>query len=234
MAFYYLTKLSSLTIGNSVTSIGGGAFMGCSGITGNLIIPNSVTSIGDNAFQSCSSISGLTLGNSVTTIGNEAFSGCSGISGSLTFPNSVTTIGGSAFYCCNHINIIYCSNETPPTLGPYAFTGDVSVTNAFVPTFAAVTAYKATSWISYFQGNKININYPTAVNDLSINNIKVYATAGGISIEGLDAGEKLTLYTVNGVQLQTLKSEGTLMVLPALPNALYLVKTTGKVFKVIL
>ena len=48
-AFYNCTGLTSVTIGNSVTSISYSAFEGCAGLT-SLTIPDSVTSIGDSAF----------------------------------------------------------------------------------------------------------------------------------------------------------------------------------------
>ena len=50
--FYNKNTLKSVTIGNSVTSIGGYAFRGCSGLT-SVTIPNSVTSIGYDAFYGC-------------------------------------------------------------------------------------------------------------------------------------------------------------------------------------
>ena len=80
----------------SVTSIGNGAFVGCSGLT-SIKIPNSVTSIGDMAFQSCSGLTSITIPNSVTSIRDEAFRYCSGLT-SIEIPNSVTSIGGNAFY----------------------------------------------------------------------------------------------------------------------------------------
>ena len=71
-AFYNCSSLTSVTIGNSVTSIGYGAFGSCSSLT-SVTIPNSVTSIGDWAFEDCSSLTSITIPNSVTSIGCAAF-----------------------------------------------------------------------------------------------------------------------------------------------------------------
>jgi len=70
--------LTSVTIPNSVTSIGGCAFEGCSNLT-SVTIPDSVTSIGDYAFEGCSSLTSVTIPNSVTSIGGYAFDGCSSL-----------------------------------------------------------------------------------------------------------------------------------------------------------
>jgi len=69
------TEITSLTIPNSVTSIGSRAFAGCTGLT-SLTIPNSVTSIGVYAFEGCTGLTSLTIPNSVTSIGANAFNGC--------------------------------------------------------------------------------------------------------------------------------------------------------------
>ncbi|WP_242403069.1 leucine-rich repeat protein, partial [Prevotella scopos] len=47
----------------------------CSSLT-SVTIPNSVTTIGDNAFIGCSSLTSVTIPNSVTRIGSEAFRNC--------------------------------------------------------------------------------------------------------------------------------------------------------------
>ena len=77
-AFYGCSGLKSVSIGNSVTSIGSSAFYACRGLT-SVEIPNSVTSIGEDAFYKCYGLTSVSIGNSVTSIGDYAFSGCSGL-----------------------------------------------------------------------------------------------------------------------------------------------------------
>jgi len=90
-------QITNLIIGNSVTNIGNNAFD--ENQLTRLIIPNSVTIIGNNAFC-CNQLNNLTIGNSVTKIGNAAFAGGNIGKGQLTsifLPNSVTDIGFHAF-----------------------------------------------------------------------------------------------------------------------------------------
>ncbi|KAA6301056.1 MAG: hypothetical protein EZS26_002772, partial [Candidatus Ordinivivax streblomastigis] len=93
------TTLTSLTISNSVTSIGNSVFEGCSGLTRTLTIPNSVTSIGNFAFSGCSGLTGtLTIPNSVTSIGSSAFSGCSGLTNLILEDGTTTLSFGTSSY----------------------------------------------------------------------------------------------------------------------------------------
>ena len=67
------------------------AFYNHGGIT-SVTIGDSVTSIGDRAFYYCSSLTTVTIGNSVTSIGGSAFYECS----SLTSVNFENTVGWTA------------------------------------------------------------------------------------------------------------------------------------------
>ena len=102
--YEYREDITSIFIGNGVTSIGEGAFYECSGLT-SVTIPSSVTSIGRFAFYYCSSLTSVTIPNSVTSIEYEAFSWCTGLM-SVTLPNSVTTIGEGAFYNCSGLTSV--------------------------------------------------------------------------------------------------------------------------------
>ena len=114
---YRMNNLTSITIPNSVTSIGDGAFAYCEGLT-SITIPNSVTSIGESAFAYCEGLTSITIPNSVTSIGSDAFYYCTGLT-SITIPNSVTSIGDWAFRGCSGLtsivveegNTVYDSRE---------------------------------------------------------------------------------------------------------------------------
>ena len=104
-AFYSCRSLTSITIPNSVTTIGNYAFCDCVSLT-SITIPKSVTTIGDFAFYCCTSLTSITIPNSVTTIGDDAFCTCASLT-SITIPNSVTTIGDHAFAVCVSLANIY-------------------------------------------------------------------------------------------------------------------------------
>jgi len=113
------TEITKLVIPSSVTSIGRGAFGGCTGLT-SVTIPNSVTSIGFGAFFGCSGLTSINIPNSVTTIGDMAFRDCSGLT-SVTISNSVTSIGRGAFYGCSSLKEITSYIQEPFQTGDYCW-----------------------------------------------------------------------------------------------------------------
>ena len=111
-----------------VTSIGSNAFSGCTGLT-SITIPDSVTSIGGSAFYNTlwynnqpdglvyagkvaykykgtmPSNTSIVLREGTLGIVSSAFSGCTGLT-SITIPDSVTSIGHSAFYDCTGLKSV--------------------------------------------------------------------------------------------------------------------------------
>ena len=125
-AFYGCSGLISVTIPNSVTTIGSYAFSCCSGLT-SVTIPNSVTSIGQSTFSYCTGLTSVTIPNSVTAIGFDAFVGCSGLT-SVTIPNSVTSIGRSTFSYCTGLTSVTIPNSVT-SIGEAAFYGCTDLTS---------------------------------------------------------------------------------------------------------
>ena len=149
----YCRSLPSITIPNSVTSIGSRAFDSCSSLS-SITIPDSVTSIGNRAFYGCSSMSAITIPNGVTRIDDSAFETCHSLS-SITIPDSVTSIGGSAFGYCSGVRYYDFTRHTAvPTLSSTsAFSGITADCEIRVPAALADEWKAATNWTTY--ANKI-------------------------------------------------------------------------------
>ena len=117
-------SIKSVTIPNSVTSIGDNALKGCSALT-SITIPDSVASIGDEAFRGCSSLTSIDIPNSVTSIGVHAFRDCSSLT-SIDLPNSVTSIGFRAFADCSCLTSINIPDSVT-SIGHEAFKNCISL-----------------------------------------------------------------------------------------------------------
>ena len=92
----YKSDIEVIEIGDDVTSISPNAFFSIIGSLTTVNIGNSVSTIGSNAFQFCNKLNEVTLGTSVTSIGNLAFANCDSLT-EITLPDSLQTIGESAF-----------------------------------------------------------------------------------------------------------------------------------------
>ena len=111
-------------------------------------IPEGVTSIGFGAFDGCSSLESITIPDSVTSIVSYAFSDCSSLT-SITIPESVTRIEGYVFFGCSSLASVYCKATTPPSLGGDVFDNNASERKIYVPE-ESVYAYKAASYWSEY------------------------------------------------------------------------------------
>ena len=118
-----ITSLTSLTFdsGSVLETIGYDAFRNSSGLT-SLSIPNTVKTIGDGAFYMTSSLTSLTFdsGSVLETLGNISFS-YSAIK-SITFPKTLKTIGDGACQGNSGLtSITFESGSELKTIGGWAF-----------------------------------------------------------------------------------------------------------------
>ncbi len=150
-AFAGCTGLTSITIPDSVTSIDTNAFCDCTGLT-SVTIGSSVTSIGDYAFSGCSSLTSVTIPSSVTSIGDYAFQWCKSLT-SVTIPSSVTSIGDGAFYGCSSLtSVTFAEGSKLTRIGRSAFNGCTGLTAVYITDPAA--------WCNiYFDGAAANPLY---------------------------------------------------------------------------
>ena len=123
-------NIHSVTIPQSVTSIGDYAFSHCEKMD-SLTINDATTSIGSWAFDECYKLTTLSLGKNITTIGDYAFLDCHTLD-NVTIPPSVTSIGKSAFYRCYALTTLSLG-ENIEKIGSYAFAECGHLTNVTIP-----------------------------------------------------------------------------------------------------
>ena len=151
---FYGSNIRSITIPNSVTSIGSMAFSYCSSLTSMVVECGNTTY---DSRENCSAIietatntliagcQNTIIPNSVTSIGEDAFRGSTFTS--ITIPSSVTSIEYSAFFECDSLDAIYMEAITPPTLGNQVFDGAASF-SMHIPC-GTLAAYEASDWAQY-------------------------------------------------------------------------------------
>ena len=158
-AFSGCEGLTNITIPNSVTCIGMKVFGGCSGLT-SITIPNSVTSIDEGAFEFCSSLTSILLPDGITSIGVGAFVNCESLT-DITIPDGVTNIGDWAFEECSNLTSITIPSSVT-NIGIRAFDGCSNLTSITIPD--GVTSIG--DWAFYHCNSLTNITIPGSVTNI--------------------------------------------------------------------
>lgn len=97
-------NLTTITIPNSIKSIGRYAFSNCSSLT-SIILPNSLVDIGEAAFSYCYQLKSIVLPPNLKQIGREAFFECISLS-SIVVPDGVTDLNLVFSHCSALKNVV--------------------------------------------------------------------------------------------------------------------------------
>ena len=124
-AFYNCDGLTSIKLGENISSIGASAFSGCTGLT-SVELGESLSLIGTSAFSGCTSLTSVEFGENLSSIGASAFSGCTGLT-SVEFGNNLSSIGESAFSGCIGLTSVEFG-ENLSSIGESAFEGCIGLT----------------------------------------------------------------------------------------------------------
>lgn len=104
-AFSGGSLLTSVTLPDSLTSIGDHAFSSCNNLKA-IDIPDNVTSIGASAFMYCGSLDGVVLPKNISIIEDYTFAACKSLT-NIYIPEGVTAIYRNAFYGCDSLTTVY-------------------------------------------------------------------------------------------------------------------------------
>jgi hypothetical protein len=198
------SSITSVVIGNGVTSICGKAFKQCPNLT-SVSIPSTVTSIDaeafsecgkletvtftdadnshltiirPNAFANCVKLSSITIPEGVGEIGQFAFVCCSALV-SATLPSTLSTMGLQVFRDCTSLASVFCLASTPPTGGSNMFNSNASGRKIYVPA-GSVGDYKTAAYWSSYANDILGIQSLT-LNESTSNSTAIQNANGQMS-----------------------------------------------------
>ena len=116
-SFYSCPALGSVSLPNTVRTLGNSAFERCESLR-QVSVPTNINRITSRTFALCTSLTNVTIPNSVTNIGEDAFQACFHLS-SIVIPEKVTRIESGAFFDAGLLAVYFWGNA--PNLDLYAF-----------------------------------------------------------------------------------------------------------------
>ena len=128
------TKLTAITIPETVTAIGDRAFIDCTTLaTITFDGTPAVTTIGEYALAGCSAMTSFTIPAGVTTIGQGAFQGSKELV-SITIPESVTNVSDYMFNNCKKLaTVTFTGTPVLSSIGKRAFYDCEALTAIAIP-----------------------------------------------------------------------------------------------------
>lgn len=125
-------------------------------VLSSVSIGNGVTSIGDFAFYSCPNLVDVAIGNGVSSIGTSAFHWCNALK-TVIIGSSIDAIGESAFCDCSSLTDVYCLAENLPSIESTSLDSRyLNQMTLHVPATAFETYLYASPWGGF--GNFVKIS----------------------------------------------------------------------------
>lgn len=153
-------SVTSVTVPNTVTTIGNSAFLDNTYLQSVSFESSSVlTKIEDYAFEGCINLNSLSIPSTVTTIGAFAFQNCSKWNGQLN--TGIITIGPFAFQNCSLLSTTLYDLSNLTSIGAYAFEGCININTVTIPANVAVIGERAFygSGVFIFEVNDSNSSF---------------------------------------------------------------------------
>jgi len=213
--------ITSVTIPNSVTSIGGLVGVDLSALTNAdaIMKDGKITAFGASvflpgAFNSCQSLTNITIPTSVASIEGSAFNSCRSLT-AITIPNTVTNIGWGAFIYCDSLKSITIPSRVT-RIEDNAFSDCTSLTNVTIPssvTSIGVGAFNSCSSLTM-------ITIPKSVTSISDSAFRNCTSLRAIAVDANNPAYS----SVDGVFFN--KSQTTLIQCPGGKSGTYILPSS--------
>lgn len=204
--FAGLSNLVSVEIPNSVESIQGYAFSGCTSLItfelnenikvisssiflGNtsltsVVVKGDVTSIGSEAFKGCEQLSlvSFTKPNLISNIGISAFEGCKSLTGLDLSSSDITEISNRLFYGClvltSNVEGLVLPNAITQ-IGASAFENCIALSNISIPANTTTIGEKA-----FYGSGLINVTIGSNVSEIKAGAFSNCSQLESFNVEG--------------------------------------------------
>ena len=210
--YRYQYDITSVSLPDGLTSIGGHAFSTCHDLA-SINIPESVTSIGRLAFVNCRSLTSITLPEGVTVL-DYCFASCSSLT-SITLPANVTYIS-EAFSSCSALTTVKALMTEPCTLGTNAFSEISPACKLIIPA-GTRQAYINAGWTTdIFPGGIVELGDANLDGTVSITDVGLMidcilgSTPAGFDADIADANQDgIVSITDVGLVIDAILSQGS-------------------------
>ena len=249
------SSLSSVTIPNSVTSIGIDSFYGCTSLT-SITIPNSVKSIDIKAFANCPSLTSVTIGNASVSINAyknvEPWKNFKSIvaidDGETPEPPAtpkcakptISYANGQLKLSCETEGVEFVTDITNSDVKKH-YDATISLTATYnISVFSTKSGYDdsdvATAILCWIEAAPQTEGLTDGVAQIAARPVLVKTDNGFITVEGVDDRTNVSIYTTDGKQVGSTVSQNNMATIATSiqPGSIAIVKIGERSVKVII
>ena len=252
---YYCLSLEEVNFPSTLTIIKNGAFTNCESLK-ELNLPSSCATIKKRAFANCNSLTNVVIPEGVVTLESDVFYECINMQ-SVTLSSTVDVLGFGTLGCWELLpnnthrwvfSDIYCQGTVPPHFEyddyarpePDFFSLEEFTEEEKTAFYSSITIHVPAEAVETYKNADIWKNFPHIVaatsgveNTLATNEATVKCSGGIVTVDGLERGAVVSIYTTDGKQLYRTVAADSTASISNLPVGILIVKAGNTASKIL-